>query len=248
MGILDDAIREHLELKRKHGVPEDEVERQEEEALGPARRDVAQQPEDAEIAADAGDDASLFDGEHGDAPVAEEPAVAGDETAIAEAPAEAPADAPFAEAPVEAPFADPPAEAPLAEAAEAPPVEPVSEEAPERSHPSQITRAWRRRRPSLSRPRPSRLPSRLRLRRRPSPTPTMRSATPSRTASLRSRTTISTRTTLSRATPSDDPLPGSDAEDEELDVLEDTPDFLQETPEHDRLWFEQKPPRDFDFD
>ena len=46
----------------------------------------------------------------------------------------------------------------------------------------------------------------------------------------------------------DDPLPGSDAEDEELDVLEDTPDFLQETPEHDRLWFEQKPPRDFDFD
>ena len=35
MGILDDAIREHLELKRKHGVPEEEVERQEEEALGP---------------------------------------------------------------------------------------------------------------------------------------------------------------------------------------------------------------------
>ena len=34
----------------------------------------------------------------------------------------------------------------------------------------------------------------------------------------------------------------------EPDVLEDTPDFLQQTPEHDRLWFEQKPPRDFDFD
>jgi hypothetical protein len=34
----------------------------------------------------------------------------------------------------------------------------------------------------------------------------------------------------------------------EEDVLEETPDFLQETPEHDRLWFEQKPPRDFDFD
>ena len=46
MGVLDDAIREHLELKRKHGVPEEEVERQEEEALGPARRDVAQQPEE----------------------------------------------------------------------------------------------------------------------------------------------------------------------------------------------------------
>ena len=48
MGILDDAIREHLELKRKHGVPEDELQRQEEEALGPARREVAQQHEDGE--------------------------------------------------------------------------------------------------------------------------------------------------------------------------------------------------------
>ena len=87
MGILDDAIREHLELKRKHGVPDEEVERQEEEALGPARREVAQQPEDAEIAADAGDDSTLFDGEPGDAPVAEEPASGDDETAIAEPPA-----------------------------------------------------------------------------------------------------------------------------------------------------------------
>ena len=31
-------------------------------------------------------------------------------------------------------------------------------------------------------------------------------------------------------------------------MLEETPEFLQETPEHDRLWFEQKPPRDFDLD
>src|SRR5918999_2638858 len=41
MGILDDAIRQHLELKRQHGAPEEEIQRQEEEALGPARRDVA---------------------------------------------------------------------------------------------------------------------------------------------------------------------------------------------------------------
>jgi hypothetical protein len=31
------------------------------------------------------------------------------------------------------------------------------------------------------------------------------------------------------------------------DVLEETPDFLRETPEQERLWFEQRPPRDFDF-
>ena len=115
MGILDDAIREHLELKRKHGVPEDEVERQEEEALGPARRDVAQQPEDAEIAADAGDEASLFDGGHRDAPVAEAPALADDETVIAEPP---PAEhAPAHEEPQAEPFAEesPEAEPPVAD-------------------------------------------------------------------------------------------------------------------------------------
>ena len=36
-------------------------------------------------------------------------------------------------------------------------------------------------------------------------------------------------------------------EDGAEDVLEETPEFLQDAPEHDRLWFEQKPPRDFDF-
>jgi hypothetical protein len=35
---------------------------------------------------------------------------------------------------------------------------------------------------------------------------------------------------------------------EEEDVLEETPDFLEEAPEDDQLWFEQKPPKDFDFD
>jgi hypothetical protein len=34
----------------------------------------------------------------------------------------------------------------------------------------------------------------------------------------------------------------------EDDVLEETPDFLEEKPEDDQLWFEQKPPKDFDFD
>jgi len=35
MGVLDEAIREHLELKRRHGAPETEVSRQEREAFGP---------------------------------------------------------------------------------------------------------------------------------------------------------------------------------------------------------------------
>jgi hypothetical protein len=37
-------------------------------------------------------------------------------------------------------------------------------------------------------------------------------------------------------------------EHKDEDVLEETPDFLEEAPEDDQLWFEQKPPKDFDFD
>jgi hypothetical protein len=40
-----------------------------------------------------------------------------------------------------------------------------------------------------------------------------------------------------------DPPAGSAHED----VLEDTPEFLEESPEDDDLWFEQKPPKDIDF-
>ena len=56
MGILDDAIREHLDLKRKHGAAEDELQRQEEEALGPARREVA--PAQAQDTNGAGESAA----------------------------------------------------------------------------------------------------------------------------------------------------------------------------------------------
>jgi hypothetical protein len=38
MGILDDAIREHLELKRSHGAPDSELQRMEDEAFGPPTR------------------------------------------------------------------------------------------------------------------------------------------------------------------------------------------------------------------
>jgi hypothetical protein len=48
MGVLDDAIREHLDLKRRHGAPEEELRRQEEEALGPVRREVEPPPEEGE--------------------------------------------------------------------------------------------------------------------------------------------------------------------------------------------------------
>jgi len=48
-------------------------------------------------------------------------------------------------------------------------------------------------------------------------------------------------------TPRTQAVPPVDDEPAE-DVLEETPDFLRETPEQERMWFEQRPPRDFDFD
>lgn len=40
MGLLDDAIREHLELKRRRGADPTEIAREESEALGPVRREA----------------------------------------------------------------------------------------------------------------------------------------------------------------------------------------------------------------
>ena len=50
MGVLEDAIREHLELRKSHGVSDEELRRQETEALGPARREAEAAPEEHAVA------------------------------------------------------------------------------------------------------------------------------------------------------------------------------------------------------
>jgi len=153
MGLLDDAIREHLELKRRHGADPDDVARQEREALGAPRRGEFAQAEGAD----------------------------GDEVAVA-APAEPePAEA-VAPEPIEAVVPEPVAPEPVA---------PEPEPAPGHED---------------------------------GPRPVQDEVLPEETLEHPA------------ATPAGD------------DVLEETPEFLQETPEHDRLWFEQKPPRGFDWD
>ena len=52
MGVLDEAIREHLDLKRRRGISEAEIARAEEEALGPARRAAAPSFHDEEQGSD----------------------------------------------------------------------------------------------------------------------------------------------------------------------------------------------------
>jgi hypothetical protein len=143
MGLLDDAIREHLELKRKHGADPEDVARQEAEALGPGRKNEFAQPDEPEAPAAVS---------AGEAEEAAEP------------------------------------EPPLQEEPEAaaPPAGPQEED------------------PWLDDDRDE--------------------------------------------VPADEALQTPPERTGEEDVLEETPDFLQETPEHDRLWFEQKPPKDFDWD
>ena len=245
MGLLDDAIREHLELKRAHGASEDEIVRAEQEALAPARRDPS-----AEAAAPAGDlpeetpegaaepvaEAPL---DEAPPPVAEEPAedappppieaVPTEEHEIEPAAAEleepAPADSIADEATRIREVMPHEDELPHEDESELPPAGDGPVEAPE---------------PGTPKPHGDELEDEF------DPDETVAddhlSPDPDR---FRARTSIL-----------DDPLDESEppppaqppAEGESQDVLEETPDFLQETPEHDKLWFEQKPPRDFDFD
>jgi hypothetical protein len=151
MGMLDDAIREHLELKRRAGAAEGEVQRLESEAFGSARREPP---------------------------------------------------APVIDAPVDQPLAE---ELP-------PPPEPAAIAPP-------TSETWLEddAEPEL----------------------------PAVTEQSTSEFTADEASSAAGGAPASDYVA---PDDEGEDLLEETPDFLQETPEHDRLWFEQKPPRDFDFD
>src|SRR4051812_36016360 len=92
MGILDDAIREHLDLKRRLGAEEDELQRLEGEAFGPPTRPGDPDFPDTDTGAQAlvddapGPDTSseLFAGPPSDEFVAEAPATAEEPVAPAE--------------------------------------------------------------------------------------------------------------------------------------------------------------------
>ena len=174
MGLLDDAIREHLELKRKHGADPDEVTRQEQEALGPATR--------------RGEFAQAGEAAAGDEPARDE--LGGDEPVGDQAPTDVHELGPRDDV---AAYAAGPAD-------ELPDGDPGVPEEPgtgrEAAAPGYDEDPWLE--------------------------------------------VDEDETGASHAGPPE--------EARSEDVLEETPEFLQETPEHDRLWFEQKPPRDFDWD
>lgn len=214
MGLLDEAIREHLELKRRRGADPTEIERLEREALGPVRRG----PQAAEGA--------VLEHPEGNTAVYEEP--------VDVYPA-GPADE----------FEEPVSE-PLAPETEAAHMEPETElyepeHAPPEPEPAhepfpldESEQGWAHEPAPMAEPPP------------PAPAPAEPPQEP--------------------AEPVHDPAehPGEETVEYDVeaehrkeaegdhgegeDVLEETPEFLQDTPDHDRLWFEQRPPRDFDFD
>ena len=206
MGLLDDAIREHLDLKRRRGADPAEVERAEREALGPVRRN-RDPATDVEAEVD-GAPAGSFAYDHGE-----------DED-WSQDPLHEPGFQPAAE--VEEPGFDDAEFDPRS-----PEPEPFIDEAPA---PAPRGRGWAGH-----------------VDDEPSAEP-FRAAGPSSRPLSDPAGGETAEYQVPDALPREHQAPpGSDAEDGE-DVLEETPEFLQDTPDHDRLWFEQRPPRDFDFD
>ncbi|WP_205696084.1 hypothetical protein [Conexibacter sp. SYSU D00693] len=233
MGLLDDAIREHLELKRRRGASAEEVAQQEAEALGPARRGeraTALTPPAA--AAGTAEAAPPAPAAHVAEPALDEPATAYDDADAAVGAVASSFDDPVGREPTPAPatdFDDPvaPGDVPGA-VSEAGVIDDVVAPAPPEAE--------------YAPPAETRLP--------PAPPPAPAPAAPPAPAADPrpvvddlQRTQEFSADEVADAAGAADP----DVEPGEHDELEETPDFLQETPEHDRLWFEQKPPKDFDF-
>jgi len=200
MGLLDDAIREHLELKRRRGADPGEVAREQREALEPVPRDERSAAAgDVVVAEDASEDGTAGNadvasaGADGPAPVRAEPLP--DDLAVTPVSAADSIDPSnvvqeTAELDMQT-VLDGHGDATVAEADEAPEEESLE---------------WEVAGDAAVEPQADVRPE------------------------------------------AHDGAGDVDAAQRGEDVLEETPDFLRDTPEQDRLWFEQRPPRDFDFD
>jgi hypothetical protein len=195
MGLLDDAIREHLDLKRRRGADPTEVERAEREALGPVRRG-REEPEQVEPDADQ---PLAYDQEDG-----QDWGESFDDGAG---------------------LATPQPGEPEQFAREEPerfaPAEPAPDEPPEAQEPFAPDEPATDTRDSTT-PAPHRAAA---------PPPEPRENVGEETVEYEVEAALE-----------------QEGEGDADDVLEETPEFLQDTPDHDRLWFEQRPPRDFDFE
>lgn len=221
MGLLDDAIREHLDLKRRRGADPAEIERAEREALGPVRRAPEPQEGDAEPStALPYDDQFAGGGAHDDEPGWDDPFQenAGDfEPFNHEFESE-----PEPRLSAESEPHEPPPPRAAAFAEDAPTQHMHLADLPDEDSFEASAGG------AVPTPHPAASP--------PNDGPP---ATPRHADDHLGGETVEYEVEGEFA---DEPKPKND------DVLEETPEFLQDTPDHDRLWFEQRPPRDFDFD
>jgi hypothetical protein len=225
MGLLDEAIREHLDLKRRRGADPTEVERAEREALGPVRRAPGPAPTDVEVQDPRAEGGFAYDHEDeawDDAPeLTDAPAAAG---------------GPSRREPVglEPDFG----EDSLHD------YEPEPSPEPKRSRLSRIFGRPEAETEFDDEEELDSLPPEPRGRagrayEEPEPHPVTPEPHPA------GGDQIGDHTVEYHMDEGVEPEP---APTKDEDVLEETPEFLQDTPDHDRLWFEQRPPRDFDFD
>ena len=256
MGLLDEAIREHLELKRLRGAEANEIARQEREALGPVRRGgdaVEREHPEAEPALPVADRAELdLPPVSPDRPQRDDPAEAG--TAIYDAAAAEHEEGIEWEDHHPDPYAPASSDTDIAPAPPpAIPAEPrVSVDA---STVGQETTEFDTRAAAAQRAFDSPVAEDLDLAAPPG------AEADEIFADHDDATFVHPGPGQPAEAPREDLAeppaphheeaeehPPSGEEEPVEDVLEETPDFLQQTPEHDRLWFEQRPPRDFDFD
>jgi hypothetical protein len=278
MGLLDDAIREHLELKRQRGADAVDISREESEALAPVRRGPDRAPDlsgtsvPAEAPAEVQPDAPSWDSEQtavlGPTPVPHDDPPA---SLSAFAPPPAPAYEPSAP-PATTGYKPPPV--PAYEPPGASPPPPAEPERPwfERAHdvPEQEGEDFGLDpKPDLEpepEPEHTSLLARFRVGRKhkgerePAPSgdePSSAFEPPPLPAGREPASPYEPPPSARPPSHAYEPPPpahhhpdivAADDEPDVEEVLEETPDFLEETPEHDRLWFEQRPPRDFDFD
>jgi hypothetical protein len=304
MSILDDAIREHLELKRAHGAGEAELKKLEDEAFGPPGRpeepdpfaeaptqfmttegaeatdeesgsrrinvaDLQEPPppeqkpatpaEDPEQAAPPGEEAPAMEHEIvSEPPEGERHAIAEQPTELFDVEAEMDDDAPAAEVPspsdeeiAAAELSEPklapaePATEIHASRAEAPP-EPAAEEDEEDEEFWSDQRLSEELDQALEAPitDESELPPLTEEHEAPPPA----AAEPSTPTAEPAAVYEDAATEGEHDEEDEQPQADYDPDTGHEDVLEDTPDFLEDAPEDDELWFEQKPPKDFDFD
>jgi hypothetical protein len=257
MGILDEAIRDHLELKRKGGTQEADLRRLEDEAFGAPGRSgepasgvavPTQAPEAPESETTPGEwpeERSEAVPEEGDAPAAEAPSEG--QVAFHDFAAEEGLVGPRAEAASAAPIEE--------EMAPAPPTDEITFDDTQ-PHDMQTELRAPGEGPPAEAPEPveTEIDDDLELTLddedlEPSGSDEgaeqdAEGGEPPGEPELTVVEEEIVEGEIEVEEPGGEEAPGDEGED----VLEETPDFLRETPEHDRLWFEQKPPKDFDFD